>query len=271
VVTVGDVAQVEIVQEPQAITRIDGDRAATVSATPSGTDLGGLTTQLQSAIDDLDVAPGVEVTMGGVAADQRDAFADLGLALVIAIAIVYLIMVATFGSLIQPLILLVSVPFAATGAILGLLLTGTALGVPAMIGLLMLIGIVVTNAIVLIDLINQYRARGRSLGESVTEGARKRLRPIVMTAAATICALLPMAFGLTGGGVFISKPLAVVVIGGLLSSTLLTLVLVPVLYALVDRAAGRFRRTPAPQPPPATGAIPGEGEELVAAGTSSDG
>ncbi|MGV1005021.1 MAG: efflux RND transporter permease subunit [Candidatus Nanopelagicales bacterium] len=271
IVTVGDVAEVETVPAPQSITRIDGERAATVSATPAGTDLGALTTQLQSAIDALDVPSGVSVRMGGVAADQRDAFADLGLAVLIAIALVYLIMVATFGSLVQPLILLISVPFAATGALLGLLATGTALGVPALIGVLMLVGIVVTNAIVLIDLINQYRERGRPLSEAVTEGARKRLRPIIMTAAATIFALIPMAFGLTGGGVFISKPLAIVVIGGLLSSTALTLILVPVLYTLVERMAGRFRARPAEQPAPAEPDEEGDPVGVGAGNLPSDG
>lgn len=238
-VPLASVASVETVDVPTSITRIDGHRAATVSATPSGQDLGKLTTELRSRIADLDVPSGATVEIGGVASDQADAFGDLGLALLVAIAIVYVIMVGTFGSLLQPLILLVSIPFAATGALIGLLVTNTPLGVPALIGLLMLVGIVVTNAIVLIDLVNQYRRDGRPLDEAVREGARKRLRPIIMTAAAAIGALLPMAFGLTGGGVFISKPLAIVVIGGLFTSTLLTLVLVPVLYTLLGRAQER--------------------------------
>ena len=242
------VASVDVVDVPTSVTRIDGQRAATVSATPAGQDLGTLTADLQAAVDGIDVPAGASVTIGGVSGDQQDAFADLGLALLIAIAIVYVVMVATFRSLRQPIVLLVSVPFAATGALLGLLVTSTALGVPALIGVLMLIGIVVTNAIVLIDLVNQYRRDGRPLAEAVLEGARQRLRPIVMTAAATICALLPMAFGLTGGGVFISKPLAVVVIGGLLSSTVLTLVLVPVLYTLTERRGERKRVAAASAP-----------------------
>ena len=233
------VATVETVDVPTSITRIDGHRAATISATPSGQDLGKLTTSLRSQIAKLDVPAGATVAIGGVASDQSSAFGDLGLALLIAIAIVYVIMVGTFGSLLQPLVLLVSIPFAATGALIGLLVTGTPLGVAALIGLLMLVGIVVTNAIVLIDLVNQYRRAGRPLDEAVREGARKRLRPIIMTAAAAIGALLPMAFGLTGSGVFISKPLAIVVIGGLFTSTLLTLVLVPVLYTLLGRAQER--------------------------------
>ncbi|HEV7726008.1 MAG TPA: efflux RND transporter permease subunit [Modestobacter sp.] len=242
-VPLGRVATVEQVEAPSSISRVDGERSATVSATPAGADLGTLTADLQAAIDSLDLPSGVDVSIGGVAADQSDAFGDLGLALVIAVVIVYLVMVATFRSVVQPLILLVSVPFAATGALLMLLVTGTPLGVPALIGVLMLIGIVVTNAIVLIDLVNQYRERGRGVAEAVTEGARKRLRPIVMTAAATVLALTPMAVGVTGGGVFISQPLALVVIGGLISSTVLTLLLVPVLYTSLEsrreRRAGR--------------------------------
>lgn len=240
-----DVATVEKVDVPTSISRTDGERSATVSVTPETQDVGTLSADITTATDDLDLPAGATVEIGGVAADQADAFADLGLALVAAIAIVYLVMVATFGSLVQPLILLVSVPFSATGALLALLATDTPLGVPALIGVLMLVGIVVSNAIVLIDLINQYRdpAHGqpRSLDEAVREGARKRLRPIVMTALATIFALTPMAIGLTGGGSFISQPLALVVIGGLISSTLLTLFVVPVLYELIERRKERRR------------------------------
>ncbi|MFI2363941.1 efflux RND transporter permease subunit [Promicromonospora sp. NPDC019610] len=235
VVPLSDLVTVEEVSAPASVTRVDGERSATVAVTPAGQDLGTLTTALTEEIDGLDLPNGAEVGVGGVAADQADAFADLGLALLAAILIVYLVMVATFRSIGQPLILLVSVPFAATGALLALLLTGTPLDVAALIGVLMLVGIVVSNAIVLIDLINQYRADGRPLDEAVREGARQRLRPIVMTAAATILALTPMAFGLTGGGAFISQPLALVVIGGLVSSTLLTLYVVPVIYTLFER------------------------------------
>lgn len=241
-----DVASVDEVETPTSISRVDGERSATVSITPESEDLGTLSTEVAAAVDGLDLPPGATVEIGGVAADQEEAFADLGLALLAAIAIVYLIMVATFKSLVQPLILLVSVPLSATGALVALLATETPLGVPALIGVLMLVGIVVSNAIVLIDLINQYRLRGRSLDDAVREGARKRLRPIVMTALATIGALTPMAIGLTGGGAFISQPLALVVIGGLISSTLLTLLIVPVLYVLVegrkDRKAARRER-----------------------------
>ncbi len=240
-VVLDDVADLDQVQEAVSVTRIDGLRAATISGRPPGGDLGAVSRDLQTRLDALTVPDGVQVRIAGVSADQAKAFAALGLALLAAIAIVYLVMVATFNSLVQPLILMVSVPFAATGSIGLLLLTRTALDVSSMIGLLMLVGIVVTNAIVLIDLVNQYRARGDDRTTAVVEGARHRLRPIVMTALATILALTPMGLALTGGGAFISQPLAIVVIGGLLSSTALTLVLVPVLYELVERGVEGLR------------------------------
>ncbi|MGW2019198.1 efflux RND transporter permease subunit [Streptomyces sp. NPDC001927] len=233
-VKLGDIATVELVPGPVSMTRIDGSRAATISAKPTGDNTGAVSTELQSKISALDLPEGATASIGGVSEDQSEAFLNLGLAMLAAIAIVFMLLVATFKSLIQPLILLVSIPFAATGAIGLLVITGTAMGVPAMIGMLMLIGIVVTNAIVLIDLINQYRAQGLGVVEAVVEGGRHRLRPILMTALATIFALLPMALGITGEGGFIAQPLAVVVIGGLITSTLLTLLLVPTLYAMVE-------------------------------------
>ena len=239
-VKLGDIAQVTQGEGPQQVSRIDGERSVSVTGAATGSNLGATSQELQKRLDGINV-PGATFTIGGVSADQADAFGDLGLAVLAAIAIVFLIMVATFRSLTQALILLISIPFAATGAIGLLLVTGTPLGVPALIGVLMLVGIVVTNAIVLLDLINQYRAQGMGVQEAVVEGGRRRLRPILMTAVATIFALLPMALGLTGEGGFISQPLAVVVIGGLLSSTLLTLILVPTLYTMVENTKESLR------------------------------
>ncbi|GAA0649177.1 efflux RND transporter permease subunit [Streptomyces thermocarboxydovorans] len=230
----GDLATVELVDGPVSMTRIDGQRAATVTAKPTGDNTGAVSAELQSKIDALTLPAGATAEIGGVTEDQQEAFASLGLAMLAAVAIVFMLLVGTFRSLAQPLILLVAIPFAATGAIGLLVATGTPMGVPAMIGMLMLIGIVVTNAIVLIDLINQYRRRGHGVVEAVVEGGRHRLRPILMTALATIFALLPMALGITGEGGFIAQPLAVVVIGGLVTSTLLTLLLVPTLYAMLE-------------------------------------
>ncbi|MDX2916553.1 MULTISPECIES: efflux RND transporter permease subunit [Streptomyces] len=257
-VKLGDIADVKVVPGPVSMTRIDGQRSATVTAKPVGDNTGAVSTDLATKIDALDLPEGATATIGGVTEDQNEAFMQLGLAMLAAIAIVFMLLVATFRSLVQPLILLVSVPFAATGALALLLITGTPLGVPAMIGMLMLIGIVVTNAIVLIDLINQYRAQGLGIMEAVIEGGRHRFRPIIMTALATIFALLPMALGVTGEGGFISQPLGVVVIGGLISSTLLTLLLVPTLYAMVElrkerrakkKAAKRAAKAGAPDQP----------------------
>ncbi|WP_214105485.1 efflux RND transporter permease subunit [Acrocarpospora catenulata] len=243
-VKLSQVAEVKQAGGPTQISRLDGERTATVSGRADAADLGAITTAVTQKMDGLTLPPSVRWQIGGASADQEEAFADLGLAMLLAIAIVFMIMVATFRSFVQPLILLVSIPFAATGAIGLLLVTDTALGVPALIGMLMLIGIVVTNAIVLIDLINQYREQGMGVVEAVLEGGRRRVRPILMTALATIGALTPMAVGLTGSGGFISQALAIVVIGGLISSTLLTLVLVPTLYTMVERTKERFRRTP---------------------------
>jgi hydrophobic/amphiphilic exporter-1 (mainly G- bacteria), HAE1 family len=233
-VALSSIAKIEEVEVPVSITSEKGDRTAKVSLTPSGDNLGAISAEVTERLGKASLPLGTTATIGGISSDQAESFSQLGLALLAAIAIVFIVMVATFSSLIQPLILLISIPFAATGALGLLLLSDTPLGVPALIGMLLLVGVVVTNAIVLIDLINQYRKQGRPLQEAIMDGARQRLRPILMTALATIFALTPMALGFTGGGGFISQPLAVVVVGGLFSSTILTLVIVPVLYWLVE-------------------------------------
>ncbi|MFE2162702.1 efflux RND transporter permease subunit [Streptomyces lydicus] len=259
-VKLGTIATVKTVAGPVQMTRIDGARSATVTAKPTGDNTGAVSAALQSKIDSLKLPDGATAKIGGVSQDQTDAFSSLGLAMLAAVAIVFMLLVGTFRSLIQPLILLVSIPFAATGAIGLLVATGTPLGVPAMIGMLMLIGIVVTNAIVLIDLINQYRAQGYGVVEAVIEGGRHRLRPILMTALATIMALLPMAMSLTGNSGFISQPLAVVVIGGLITSTLLTLLLVPTLYAIIELRKERRAKKKSAKRAAKSGAQPEEND-----------
>ncbi|MFD1211232.1 efflux RND transporter permease subunit [Arthrobacter sp. GCM10027362] len=254
-----DLATVSEERVPTTITTSGGERTAVVAVTPDGDNLGALSAEVRARLDATALPAGVTATLGGAATQQAESFQQLGLALLAAIAIVYVIMVATFKSLVQPLILLVSVPFAATGAIALLVITQIPLGLPSLIGMLMLVGIVVTNAIVLIDLINQYRRGtpgrpGMSAADAIRHGARQRLRPILMTALATVFALTPMALGLTGEGGFISQPLAVVVIGGLVSSTALTLVLVPVLYRLVEGRHER-RAAPATEPDPDAEAV----------------
>lgn len=264
------VATVKEVQTPLTVTSSDGQRTATVSVTPEGDALGSLSAEVSKRLDAATLPAGTIASIGGAATQQAESFQQLGLAMLAAIAIVYVIMVATFKSLIQPLILLVSIPFAATGAVGLLLITRVPLGLPSLIGMLMLVGIVVTNAIVLIDLINQYRQPSgdrpaMNVADSIEHGARQRLRPILMTALATIFALTPMALGLTGGGGFISQPLAIVVVGGLVSSTALTLILVPVLYRLVEGRKERrdlikaLKVVPTPTPGSGSGASSGAG------------
>jgi multidrug efflux pump subunit AcrB len=158
-----------------------------------------------------------------------------------AVALVYIVLVISFGSLLEPFAILFSLPMALIGALLALVITQRALGLPAMIGILMLIGIVVTNAIVLIDLVNQLRKQGYERNEALIIGGRTRLRPILMTAVATILALMPLALGLSEGAI-IAAELGTVVIGGLFSSTLLTLVVVPVVYSLLEGFKGRLIR-----------------------------
>jgi len=263
VIELQDIATVEQSSSPASITTQNGLRTATITITPSSDNLATGTTSVQEAIDDTELPEGTRASMGGVAEDQAASFEQLGLAMLAAILIIYIVMVATFKSLRQPLLLLVSVPFAATGAILLQLVSGVPLGVASLIGVLMLIGIVVTNAIVLVDLVNQYRSHhGLSAHDATMAGSSMRLRPILMTALATIFALTPMALGITGHGGFISQPLAIVVIGGLVSSTFLTLIVLPTLYNLVEGAKERRQgRRGGPDPVDPTdgpGAQPGE-------------
>jgi HAE1 family hydrophobic/amphiphilic exporter-1 len=238
-VPLSDLATVKTVKGPSSVTTVKGLQTATIEVVPSTSNVGNLSSLVQASVDKTKLPASATAVLGGFTTQQGDAFSQLGLALLAAILIVYVVMVAAFKSLRQPLLLLVSIPFAATGAIVLQVLSGVPLGVASIIGVLMLVGIVVTNAIVLVDLINQYRTRGMKVGDAIIHGASRRLRPILMTALATIFALLPLGLGLSGHGSFISQPLAIIVIGGLVSSTLLTLVVLPVLYYLVEGAKER--------------------------------
>ena len=259
VVQLQDIAAVEERNGPTSITTEQGRRTATITVPPASDNLAVATQSVTAALAAVDLPDGASAEVGGVASQQADSFSQLGLAMLAAILIVYVVMVATFKSLRQPLLLLVSVPFAATGAIVLQIVTGVPLGVASLIGVLMLIGIVVTNAIVLIDLVNQYREKGLSTIDAVKAGGEKRLRPILMTALATILALTPMALGVTGHGGFISQPLALVVIGGLISSTVLTLIVLPTLYNLVEGAKERRRARRAESGDDGSAAVEGDG------------
>ncbi len=247
--TLAHVATVKEISGPSSVSRSGTDLVATVSLTPEEGELGTVQSAVNERLDALDLPEGAKISMGGVSEQQSEAFRQLGLSMLVAVGLIFMLLVAILRSTVQPFILMISIPFAAIGAIGLLFITGTPLGVAAMIGMLMLIGIVVTNAIVLMDLINQYRRSGQSVKDAIIYGAGRRVRPIVMTALATICALLPMASGVTGGSGFISKTLAIVVIGGLISSTALTLLLVPAIYQSVEgwrerRRTQREQRVP---------------------------
>lgn len=255
-VTVAEIATVSIETTAAKRTTERGVLSSTLEITPASDNLTEATALVNDALDSVTLPSGTVATVGGVAEDQAESFQQLGLALLAAILIVYVVMVATFRSLRQPLLLLVSVPFAATGAIGLQIVSGIPLGLSSLIGMLMLVGIVVTNAIVLIDLVNQYRDKGSNVVDALLEGTTRRVRPVLMTALATVFALTPLAMGATGnGGGFISQPLAIVVIGGLLSSTVLTLLVLPALYSLVEgRTERRIQRRAAKAAAQATAA-----------------
>lgn len=232
--TLGELVNVEESTTQNTLSRSEGEFYASVSGTVETKDVSGPSAQAQEAIDQLDLPMGVKVETGGVTADINETFTQLGIAMAAAIAIVYFILVVTFGGGLAPFAILFSLPFAVIGSFTGLFLTGQTISVSVMMGLLMLIGIVVTNAIVLVDRVIQMEREGMSVRNALLEAGATRLRPILMTAIATIGAMIPMALS-SGGGGLVSQDLAITVIGGLFSSTLLTLVVVPVVYELLRK------------------------------------
>jgi HAE1 family hydrophobic/amphiphilic exporter-1 len=234
-------ATIETVQAQATITRVDQKPSATISGDILAKDTGGTSAAVQKAIDALGLPSSVNVELTGITAQMTEGFSSLIFAMLISIGVVYIVMVIVFGSLLDPFIILFSLPLATIGAFAGLLLTGRALGISALIGMLMLIGILVTNAIVFIDLVEQLRRKGHSIEHALVHAGRTRVRPILMTALATILALIPLALGLNQGSI-IAAELGTVVIGGLFTSTLLTLVVVPVVYSLVHGGRARVAR-----------------------------
>lgn len=228
-VPIKDVVTVKEGESPNTITRKNDRMYAEVSANVLGADVTKASNNLQTAVDALKLPDGVQVDFGGVTEDIQETFTQLGLAMAAAVAIVYLVLVITFGGALAPLAILFSLPFAIIGGLVGLWITHETISVSVMMGALMLIGIVVTNAIVLLDRVIEKEKEGLSTREALLEAAGTRLRPILMTALATIGALFPLALGFEGAGI-ISKGLGITVIGGLTSSTFLTLLIVPVVY-----------------------------------------
>ncbi|MBO1582035.1 MULTISPECIES: efflux RND transporter permease subunit [Bacillus] len=233
-VAVKDVMTVKEGETSNTVTHRDGRVYAEVSAKLTSDDVSKASAAVQKEVDKMDLPSGVDVSMGGVTKDIQESFQQLGLAMLAAIAIVYFVLVVTFGGALAPFAILFSLPFTIIGALVALLISGETLSVSAMIGALMLIGIVVTNAIVLIDRVIHKENEGLSTREALLEAGATRLRPILMTAIATIGALIPLALGFEGSGL-ISKGLGVTVIGGLTSSTLLTLLIVPIVYEVLSK------------------------------------
>ena len=231
------VADLEIAYGPAEIRRQAQQRVATVAADPADGDTGRAAEELTSIKGGLELPAGVQAEIGGQGSEMDEAFAAMLMALVLSIFLVYLVMASQFESLLHPFLILFTVPLALSGAILGLWLTDSSLSVVVFIGLMMLGGIIVNNAIVLVDRINRQRREGRALREAVMEAGRTRLRPILMTAATTILALLPLAMGF-GEGSELRAPMGVTVIGGLLAGTLLTLVLIPASYYWLEKRRG---------------------------------
>lgn len=240
-VPVNEVTRVVEGTTSDTLTRRDGRIYASVSGEIKTKDVAGISTEVQKKADKLKLPENVEVSMSGVTEQMTDSFMQLGLAICAAIAIVYFVLVVTFGGGLAPFAILFSLPFTVIGGFIGLLAADETISVSAMIGFLMLIGIVVTNAIVLIDRVIHKEKEGLSTREALLEAAGTRLRPILMTAIATIGALIPLAIGMEGSGL-ISKGLGVTVIGGLISSTLLTLLIVPIVYETLMKMTRKGKR-----------------------------
>lgn len=235
-----DIANVKVEEGPVTVKRENGQLAATVSGDVTIKDTGAVSKDIQAQIDSTPIPQGVSVKLGGDIEQMNESFANLGKAMIVAVFAVYVVMLIAFGEATAPFTILFSLPYAVIGGLLGLWIAGQPISAPALIGALMLIGIVVTNAIVFVDRVQQMKKRGHNTVDALLEAGETRLRPILMTAFATIFALLPLALGY-GEGAAMSQGLAIVVIGGLASSTLLTLFIVPIVYLFLSQLKERWQ------------------------------
>ncbi|MDE2825054.1 MAG: efflux RND transporter permease subunit, partial [Gemmatimonadota bacterium] len=240
------VAEVRVAQGPSEIRRVNQQRVAIVSAGLSGRSLGDAAEDIQGIIDGFMLPIDFVVGIKGQNEEMQVAFASLQFAILLSIFLVYLVMASQFESLLHPFVIMFTFPFSIIGVVATLVLTGQTISVVVLIGVIMLTGIVVNNAIVLVDYINQLRRRGTELQEAIVEAAQTRLWPIMMTTATTVLGLLPMAIGV-GEGAELRAPMAITVIGGLIAGTMVTLVLVPLIYMTIETAMasvyGLFTRT----------------------------
>ena len=228
------VADLSLAIGPSEIRRVAQQRVALITANPGFGDLGRAAEEARAIVAEIPMPAGMSARVAGQSEEMQRAFRSLLMALALAVFLVYLVMASQFESLLHPFVILLTIPLALTGAVFALWLTGSSLSVVVFIGLIMLAGIVVNNAIVLVTRINQLRADGLARSDAIIEGGKARLRPIVMTTLTTILGLLPLALGF-GEGAEMRAPMAITVIGGLLLATLLTLVVIPVVYSLLDR------------------------------------
>jgi HAE1 family hydrophobic/amphiphilic exporter-1 len=228
------VAEVVELEGPAEIRRADGTRIALITANLSGRDLGSVTRDVRASLEDMNWPSGYDWRLGGQEEEMATSFSSMRLAFGLAVFLVYLVMASQFESLLHPFVIMFSVPFAIIGVLATMWIFGVTVSVVSLIGFILLAGIVVNDAIVLVDYANQLRRQGMAKIEALARAGRVRLRPILMTTATTVFGLLPMALGL-GEGAELRTPMALTVIGGMITSTLLTLLVVPAVYAILDR------------------------------------
>jgi HAE1 family hydrophobic/amphiphilic exporter-1 len=233
-VTLDDIADVSILELPSHVAHTDTLLSAMITGTITDKNVGAVNQAVQQQVNALPAHPGVDIVTSGIAEEMGDTFSRMFIAIIVAIIIVFLIVILMMRSIINPMIIMVSLPLAFIGSVPALLISGYTLGISAMMGLLMLVGIVLTNAIVLVSMVEQQRKNGLSIRDALLEGGKTRLRPILMTALTTILAMVPMAVSVSSG-TMLGAELAIVVIGGMVSSTFLTLFVIPAIYSLVHR------------------------------------
>jgi HAE1 family hydrophobic/amphiphilic exporter-1 len=234
ILTVGDIAEPSIVEGPREIHRERQRRIGRVTAYVSeGSTLGEAVSQVETILANVDLPPGYRTSIGGEERDRAESFDSLQFALILSLILVYMVMASLFESFLHPFTVMLSLPLAGVGVVLGFWLFGEPLSITAFIGVIMLGGIAVNDSIILVDRINQLRGTVQNLRAAVVQAAEDRVRPILMTSATTVLALLPMAIGLGEGGE-LRAPMAIAVIGGLVSSTIMTLVVIPAVYEVVE-------------------------------------
>lgn len=223
---------------PPSIERKRKERIVTVTAKANKTSLGNLAKKINGIVDEITIPQEVIINVGGAYQDQQESFMDIGMLLILSILLVFIVMASQFESFTMPFVIMFSIPFAFTGVILALLITSTTLSIIAALGAVLLIGIVVKNGIVLVDFTNLMRDRGLKLNEAITVAGKSRLRPVLMTAFTTILGMLPLALS-TGEGSELWRPMGITVIGGLIFSTIVTMVIIPVIYGFLARSGER--------------------------------